>query len=76
MEESLVYRGHHIMAKTIEHVYGKWCWTYTIDGQTTYSAPGSFHIGPQQALGAAIVIGKARIDRSIQNGQSEDNQSF
>jgi len=71
MDKSLFYRGHHIVAKAVEHVFGKWCWTYTLDEQASYSAHGSFQTSKQQAQEAAIKSAKARIDRLFEHSPSE-----
>lgn len=69
MDESLFYRGHHIVVKAVEHVFGKWCWTYTIDGQASYSAHGPYQTSKRLALEAAIANARARVDRLSENGR-------
>jgi len=70
MEESLFYRDHHIVVKAVEHVFGKWCWTYTIDHKAAYSDHGPFHGSKRAAMDAAIEHAKARVDRSFDGGAS------
>ncbi|PLP99137.1 hypothetical protein [Cupriavidus pauculus] len=73
MDKSLFYRGHHIVAKAVEHVFGKWCWTYTIDEQASYSAHGIFHASKGSALEAAIENARMRVDRLPDNGLPEQS---
>jgi hypothetical protein len=59
------------VAKAVEHVFGKWCWTYTIDEKASYHAHGPFHASKRLALAAALENAKARVDRLFDDERSE-----
>ncbi|AVA34309.1 hypothetical protein ACUXAV_005556 [Cupriavidus metallidurans] len=64
MFESLMYKDRHLKFDVVERTYGDWCWTYTIDGRTTFSSHGNSY--PTRELAAIDAMDEAllRIDKN------------
>lgn len=63
MQKSLFYHGHHVVVVVTEHVFGRWEWTYRIEGQGTFVSHGAWEPSSGLAMEQAISHARSRIDR-------------
>lgn len=64
MEESFFYKNHYVVMELSERTFGRWYWSYTLDGQGTFESHYDAFATRELAIADATSNAQARIDRA------------